>query len=142
LRALCEELGLPAYVKTSGSSGLHVLIPLGASLGFEQSRMLGQLLAQIAVERHPKIATVTRQISARGGKVYVDFLQNRRGQLLAAPWCVRPLPGAPVSTPLAWTQVVPSLDIRRFTIETVPQRLRRSAADPMAAVLDETADVA
>jgi bifunctional non-homologous end joining protein LigD len=141
LRALCDELGLPTFVKTSGSSGLHVLIPLGASMGFDQSRMLGQLLAQIAVDRHPKIATVTRQISARGGKVYVDFLQNRRGQLLAAPWCVRPLPGAPVSTPLRWKDVVPSLDIRRFTIETVPPRLRRNAADPMAAVLDEAADV-
>ncbi len=142
LRDLGEELGLPTYVKTSGSSGLHVLVPLGCSLGFEQSRMLGQLLGQLLVDRHPRIATLTRQISARGGKVYVDYLQNRRGQLLAAPWCVRPLPGAPVSTPLRWRDVVPSLDIRRFSLATVPARLRRAAADPLAPVLTERADVA
>jgi len=142
LRAVCDEIGLPTYVKTSGSSGLHVLVPLGAHLDYEQSRMLGQLLGQLAVDRHPKIATLTRQISARGGKVYVDWLQNRRGQLLVAPWCVRPLPGAPVSTPLRWKEVKPGLDIRHFTIETVPPRLRRNAADPMAPVLDESADVA
>jgi bifunctional non-homologous end joining protein LigD len=142
LRGLCEELGLPAYVKSSGSSGLHVLVPLGAALDYEQSRMLANLLGQLVVDRHPKIATLTRQISARGGRVYVDWLQNRRGQLLVSPWCVRPLPGAPVSTPLQWKEVVPSLDIRRFTLATVPPRLRRNAADPLLPVLTERADVA
>jgi bifunctional non-homologous end joining protein LigD len=142
LRDLCEELGLPSYVKTSGSSGLHVLVPLGGTLDYEQSRMLAQLLGQLLVDRHPKIATLTRQISARRGKVYVDWLQNRRGQLLVSPWCVRPLPGAPVSTPLRWKEVVPTLDIRSLNLATVPPRLRRNAADPLAAVLTERADVA
>ena len=63
-------------------------------------------------------------------------------QLLAAPWCVRPLAGAPVSTPLRWSEVGPRLDIRRFTIRTVPKRLRRAAADPLLPVLSERADVA
>jgi len=142
LHDLCAEIDLPTYVKTSGSSGLHVLVPLGGALDYEQSRMLGGILAQVVVGRHPKIATVTRQISARGGKVYVDYLQNRRGQLLAAPWCVRPLPGATVSTPLRWKEVAPGLDMRRFTLETVPKRLRRAAADPLLPVLTERADVA
>ncbi len=142
LREVCEELGLPAYVKTSGSSGLHVLVPLGAELDYEQSRMLANLLGQLVVDRHPKIATLTRQISARGGKVYVDWLQNRRGQLLVSPWCVRPLAGAPVSTPLQWKEVVPGLDMKRFNVESVPKRLRRNAADPMLPVLEERADVA
>jgi bifunctional non-homologous end joining protein LigD len=142
LHAIAGELELPTYVKTSGSSGLHVLIPLGGALDFDQSRMLGELLAQLLVRRHPRTATITRQISARGGKVYVDYLQNRRGQLLAAPWCVRPLPGAPVSTPLHWSEVTPRLDIRRFTLRTVPRRLRRDAADPLAPVLEQGADVA
>jgi bifunctional non-homologous end joining protein LigD len=142
LRGVCEELGLPAYVKTSGSSGLHVLVPLGAALDYEQSRMLANLLGQLVVDRHPKIATLTRQISARGGKVYVDWLQNRRGQLLVSPWCVRPLPGAPVSTPLQWKEVVPSLEMRRYTLATVPPRLRRNAADPLLPILTERADVA
>jgi bifunctional non-homologous end joining protein LigD len=104
--------------------------------------MLGELLGQLLVRRHPKIATLTRQISARGGKVYVDYLQNRRGQLLAAPWCVRPLPGATVSTPLRWNEVGPDLDQRRFTVLTVPERLRRQRKDPLSPVLSEAADVA
>jgi bifunctional non-homologous end joining protein LigD len=142
LHEIGEELGLPTYVKTSGSSGLHVLVPLGGQLDFEQSRMLGELLGQLLVRRHPRTATLTRQISARGGKVYVDYLQNRRGQLLAAPWCVRPLPAAPVSTPLRWKEVVPDLDQRSLTIVTVPERLRRQRKDPLSPVLDEAADVA
>jgi bifunctional non-homologous end joining protein LigD len=142
LRELGDELGLPTYVKTSGSSGLHVLVPLGGQLDFEQSRMLGELLGQLLVRRHPRTATLTRQISARGGKVYVDYLQNRRGQLLAAPWCVRPLPGAPVSTPLPWKEVVTALDQRQLNIRTLASRLRRQRRDPLAPVLREAADVA
>jgi bifunctional non-homologous end joining protein LigD len=142
LHELGEELGLPTHVKTSGSSGLHVLVPLGGQLDFDQSRMLGELLGQLLVRRHPRIATLTRQISARGGKVYVDYLQNRRGQLLAAPWCVRPLPGAPVSTPLRWNEVTPDLDQRQLNLRTVPARLRRQRKDPLAPVLTEAADVA
>ena len=97
---------------------------------------------QLLVRRHPKIATLVRQISARGGKVYVDYLQNRRGQLLAAPWCVRPLPGAPVSTPLRWKEVTPGLDQRQLNVRSVPARLRKQRRDPLAPVLHEAADVA
>jgi bifunctional non-homologous end joining protein LigD len=142
LRDLCEQAGLPSFVKTSGSSGLHVLLPLGAQLGFEQSRMLAEVLARLLVARFPKLATVTRAIGARGGKVYVDYLQNRVGQLLAAPWCVRPLPGAPVSTPLDWSEVGPQLDPRAFHLRSVPQRVERRPQDPLRPVLEETADVA
>jgi bifunctional non-homologous end joining protein LigD len=141
LRELCDEAGLPCYVKTSGSSGLHVLLPLGAALDFEQSRTLGEVLARLLVRRHPRIATITRAVGARGGKVYVDYLQNRRGQLIAAPWCVRPLPGAPVSTPLRWTEVTPDLDIRAHDITTVPARMRRLKHDPLRPVLDERPDL-
>ena len=74
--------------------------------------------------------------------MYVDWLQNRRGQLLVSPYCVRPLAGAPVSTPLQWKEVVPGLDMKRFNVESVPKRLRRNAADPMLPVLEESADVA
>ena len=142
LRELCDEAGLPCFVKTSGSSGLHVLLPLGGGLDFDQSRTLGEVLARLLVRRHPKIATITRAIGARGGKVYVDYLQNRRGQLLAAPWCVRPLPGAPVSTPLRWKEVGAKLDPKAFTIATVPKRARKMKADPLRAVLEERPDVA
>jgi bifunctional non-homologous end joining protein LigD len=140
-RALCQEIDLPAYVKTSGSSGLHVLLPLGRQCTYEQSRSLGELLARVIVSGLPEIATITRAVSRRGGKVYVDYLQNISGQLLAAPFSVRPLPGAPVSTPLEWREVTDRLDIGAFTIRTVPARMKKRKADPLLGVLDEAPDL-
>src|SRR5690606_31416688 len=96
VRAVCEEIGLPCYAKTSGSSGIHVLIPLGGRLDHEQSRTLAQLLGRVVVTEVPKLATLIRNPARRGGKVYVDTVQNGQGRLIAAPFTVRPLPGAPV----------------------------------------------
>ncbi len=140
-RALCEEIDLPCFVKTSGSSGLHVLLPLARQCTYEQSRSLGELLARVLVTGLPDIATITRAVSRRGGKVYVDYLQNIAGQLLAAPFSVRPLPGAPVSTPLEWREVTDKLDIRAFTIRTVPERMKKRKTDPMLGVLGGAPDL-
>jgi bifunctional non-homologous end joining protein LigD len=139
--ALCEDIGLPNLIKTSGSSGLHVLVPLGRQCGYEEARSIGELLARVVVAELPEIATITRQVSRRGAKVYVDYVQNGAGRLLAAPFCVRPLPGAPVSTPLKWSEVNGALDIRRFTIETVPARMKKLKTDPMKDVLSLTPDL-
>jgi bifunctional non-homologous end joining protein LigD len=141
LRRLCERVELPAFVKTSGSSGLHVLIPLGRQCTYDQSRALGELLARVMVRELPEIATITRQVSRREGRVYVDYLQNGQGRLLVAPLSVRPLPGAPVSMPLRWSEVNTRLDIRRFTIRTAPRRLQTAKADPLAPVLDLAPDL-
>ncbi len=141
LRALCEDIGLPTYVKTSGSSGLHVLVPLGRQVTYEQSRTLGGLLARVVAAELPEIATVTRQVSRRGGKVYLDYVQNGHGRLLVAPFSVRPLPGAPVSMPLEWREVTPRLDIRKFTIRTAPVRMKKLGRDPLLTVLDEKPDL-
>jgi bifunctional non-homologous end joining protein LigD len=135
VRTLCDDIALPAFIKSSGSSGLHVLIPLGHRYTYEQSRTLGQLLARVIVTELPEIATVTRIPSKREGKVYIDYVQNGHGQLLVSPFCVRPLPGAPVSTPLEWSEVTPELDIGEHTIKTVPERMQRLARDPLADVL-------
>ena len=132
---------MPSFVKTSGSTGLHVLLPLGGQCTYEQSKGLAELLARLIVSRLPKIATITRTPSRRGGKVYVDFLQNRHGQLLVAPFCVRPLPGAPVSTPLRWKEVNRGLHIERFTIENVPKRMKRMKSDPLAEILELQPDL-
>ncbi len=140
-RALCEEIGLPSFVKTSGSSGLHVLVPLGKQCSYEESRALGELLARVIVAELPEIATITRQVSRRDGRVYVDYVQNGAGRLLAAPLSVRPLPGAPVSTPLKWTEVNSKLDIRRFTLRTVPARLKKAKVDPLRDVLTLAPDL-
>ncbi len=141
IRSLCQEIELPTFVKTSGSTGLHVLIPLAARYTYEQSRTLGQLLAQIIVRRLPAIATIQRNLAARQGKVYIDFLQNRRGQLIVAPYAVRPLPGAPVSAPLRWREVKSGLQIGRHTIRTLPRRVRRMKDDPILPVLDLETDL-
>jgi bifunctional non-homologous end joining protein LigD len=141
IRAISDELELPAFPKTSGSSGLHVLIPLGGRLTFEQSRMFAELLARLVVQRCPAIATITRNVRAREGKVYVDFLQNGHGRLLVAPFSVRPLAGAPVSMPLRWSEVNARLDPRRYTISNAPARMQRLGADPLAPVLERAPDL-
>jgi bifunctional non-homologous end joining protein LigD len=138
---LCEAIGLPACIKTSGSSGLHVMIPLGCQCTHEQSRTLGELLARAVVRELPDIATVVRLPAKRKGKVYIDYLQNGHGKLLVAPFSVRPVPGATVSTPLEWREVNRRLDIRAFTIRTLPERLKRSKCDPLLGMLDEKPDL-
>jgi len=148
-RALCEEIGLPSLVKTSGGSGLHILLPLGRQHGHETSRQLAEVLARLLTDRLPEIATTARAIPARKGRVYVDALQNGRGKLLAAPFSARPRPGATVSTPLDWSEVGPRLDPARFTIRTVPRRMQRrmqsgmqsGGGDPLLPVLSLQPDL-
>ena len=141
VKALCDDIGLPAGIKTSGSTGLHVLIPLGRQVTYEQSRTLGGLLARVIAAQLPDIATVTRQVQKRGGKVYLDYVQNGHGRLLVAPFSVRPLPGAPVSMPLNWSEVTPKLDIKQFTIKTAPTRMKKVGEDPLRPVLDLKPDL-
>jgi len=139
--ALCEEIGLPNFVKTSGSSGLHVLIPLGGQCRYDEARSLGELLARVIVAELPDITTLTRQVSRRGGKVYIDYLQNGAGRLLVAPFSVRPLPGAPVSMPLRWSEVNSKLDVRGFTIKNAAARMRKLKSDPLREVVTMSPDL-
>jgi bifunctional non-homologous end joining protein LigD len=141
-RKLCDAIGLPSYIKTSGSTGLHVLLPLGGQLTYEQTRTLAGLLARVIAAQLPDIATITRQVSKRGGRVYLDYVQNGHGRLIVAPFSVRPLPGAPVSMPLKWTEVNGKLDLRAFTIKTAPARMHKLKQDPLLPVLDEKPDLA
>jgi bifunctional non-homologous end joining protein LigD len=141
LHELLDDLGLAACVKTSGATGLHILLPLGARYDWEECRTFARLLATLGVEAEPEIATLTRQIRAREGKVYIDWLQNVKGQTIAAPFSARPLPGAPVSCPLRWDEVTSRLDPRAFTIATVPKRFAKMR-DPMAPVLGDAVDIA
>jgi bifunctional non-homologous end joining protein LigD len=141
LHEICEEIGIPVFVKTSGSTGLHVLVPLGSRMDYEQSRTFGELLSRVLLARNPRIATMARSLQARAGRVYLDYLQNRRGQLLVAPFSVRPLPGAPVSAPLRWEEVGPELDLRSHTIESVPERMAELGEDPMANLLELQPDL-
>ncbi|HET9274861.1 MAG TPA: DNA ligase D, partial [Gemmatimonadales bacterium] len=141
LHRLCERAELPHFVKTSGSTGLHVLVPLAQQCTFDQSRTLGELLARVVVAELPEISTIVRQVRDREGKVYVDYLQNRHGQLLVAPFSVRPLPGAPVSMPLQWKEVNRKLDIRAHTIATALKRMEKLGSDPVRPVLEVAPDL-
>jgi bifunctional non-homologous end joining protein LigD len=141
IRRLCEELELPTGIKTSGASGLHVLIPLAGQCTFEQSRGLAELLARVVEAEHRDIATTVRSLPARHGRVYLDYLQNGHGRLLVAPLSVRPLPGAPVSTPLSWNEVGSRLEPEKFTIRSVPKRLQRLEHDPLHAALKLRSDL-
>jgi bifunctional non-homologous end joining protein LigD len=141
LRRILEGLELTSYVKTSGATGLHILLPLGARYTYEQCRTFARLLAVMGVEAEPGISTVARPLRARGGKVYIDFGQNGHGQTIVAPFSLRPLPGAPASCPLQWREVTPRLDPARFTLETLPRRFDRMD-DPLRPVLGGGIDMA
>ena len=140
-KALCDDIGLPCFIKTSGSTGLHVLLPLGRQCTYEQARTLGGLLARVIAAELPEIATITRQVEKRGARVYLDYVQNGHGRLLVAPFSARPLPGGPVSMPLKWSEVTPKLDIKKFTLETAPARMKKLGEDPVSPVLELKPDL-
>jgi bifunctional non-homologous end joining protein LigD len=120
-----ETLGVPAVPKTSGSSGLHVYIPLPPGTSYESGLLFCQIVATVIAARHPKTATVERTVRARPrGTVYVDYLQNILGKTLATAYSARASEFAGVSTPLAWKEIHAGVDPRAFTIVTAPGRFR------------------
>lgn len=128
--AIREGLGalqITGVPKTSGSRGIHVVLPLPKGSGYDTALILAQLIATQVAEAYPKIATVERRVERRPeGTVYVDYLQNIRGKSVACAYSVRARPGALVSAPLDWSEVTPSLDLRDFTIETMLSRVAES----------------
>jgi len=124
-QAVLQAIGAEAFVKTSGATGLHVYVPLGAKYDYEQARTFGRLVGHVIHARHPGNTSLERVPGARKGKMYVDVYQNRRGQTLAAPYSIRPRDGAPVSTPLRWEELESGLTPSRFTIKTMRERLAR-----------------
>ena len=109
---LLDEWRVPVFCKTSGGKGMHAFIPLEPRFTHEQARDLAHLIHLILRRRLPKLTSLERNPDARKGKVYLDYLQNRLGATMAAPYSVRPRDGAPVSTPLEWKEVKAGLDPR------------------------------
>jgi bifunctional non-homologous end joining protein LigD len=121
-----DALGLNGALKTSGSRGLHIAIPLPSSATWETAVTLAQIIAARVAEKHPNDATITRAVGDRSPKaVYMDYLQNIRGKSVAGPYCVRAKPGAMVSTPLEWSELTDDLDPHEYTIETAPTRFKQ-----------------
>lgn len=125
VHAVCEEWKIPAYPKTSGKTGIHIFIPMGAKYSYEQVKNFAHLLVLEVNKREPELTSVERMPNKRKNKIYLDFLQNREGQTLAAPYSLRPSPDATVSMPLHWDEVKPSLKPTDFTIRNALKRMKR-----------------
>ncbi|WP_232067287.1 DNA ligase D [Flavobacterium bizetiae] len=125
VKEVLDELETDCYCKTSGATGLHVYIPLGAQYDYDSIKIFGELLATDIHSRLPKTTSLERSIKKRNHKIYIDYLQNRRGQTLASPYSVRPKHGATVSTPLEWSEVNSKLHPSQFTIKNVLKRFEK-----------------
>lgn len=120
------ELGVNGYPKTSGSTGMHIYIPLGAAYSYEQSQLFARLVVNAVHARLPAFTSLERMIKNRNGRMYLDFLQNRPGATIAGPYSLRPKPGATVSMPLHWDEVKPGLQLKDFTILNSVGRLKET----------------
>lgn len=124
VKEVLDKGGIKGFCKTSGSRGMHIYIPMGAKYHYDQAKDFAYLIASLTHNMVPEITSLERMPAKRKNKIYLDFLQNRRGQTLAAPYCVRPKPGATVSTPLDWEEVKPGLHPSQFTIRNIFDRLK------------------
>jgi bifunctional non-homologous end joining protein LigD len=124
LRALLEELGLPSWIKTSGSKGFHIVVPLDGKAGFGEVSAFAHEIATLLVRRDPDNLTQEFHKADRRGRILVDTGRNGYSATFAAPYAVRAKPGAPVSAPCSWEEVVDSTaGPRTFTLRTMPARV-------------------
>jgi bifunctional non-homologous end joining protein LigD len=125
VRSLLDKCGADSCCKTSGKRGLHIFVPMGRQHTTDHVRQFAELLAHLAHAELPETTSIVRPPAQRRRRVYLDYLQNRRGQTMAAAYSIRPVPGAMVSTPLRWSEVRKGLDPSKFTIRTIRRRLDR-----------------
>jgi bifunctional non-homologous end joining protein LigD len=125
-KEVIDSFGLHAAIKTSGSEGLHIYLPLPPRTPNEAATLVAQVIATKVASAHPKEATIERMVKARGAAmVYVDYLQNIQGKTVAGPYCVRAKPGATVSAPLRWTELTDELDPRDFHLGNAAERFEK-----------------
>lgn len=139
-KEVLDVLGVPSWCKTSGSTGIHIYIPLGAKYTYDESKEFGRALMKIVNHELPRFTTMERKVSDRKGRMYLDFLQNRPKATIAGPYSLRPKPGAPVSMPLHWDEVKPGLRMLDFTIANAGARIR-SEGDLFSGLLDQSIDL-
>jgi bifunctional non-homologous end joining protein LigD len=126
VKKVLDAMDVPSYPKTSGSTGMHIYIPLGGQYSYDQSQMFARIVVGIVHDQIPDYTTLERMIAARNGKMYLDFLQNRPGATIAGAYSLRPKVGATVSMPLAWDEVKPGLTMKDFTIFNSIDRLKET----------------
>lgn len=140
IKEILEISQVAGFPKTSGSRGIHIYIPLGGEYTFEESRDFAQLICILTHRKRPDITTMERSLKKRGPKIYLDYLQNRRGQTIAAPYSVRPVPGALVSAPVTWGELEEGVTLQDFTIDSIPERIEEKN-DLFAATLSGSLDM-
>jgi bifunctional non-homologous end joining protein LigD len=123
-KQILEDMGVTSYPKTSGSTGIHIYIPLGAKYTYEQSKEFARIIATLVQQEIPKYTSIERMVKSRKGKMYIDFLQNRPQATVAAPYSLRPKPGATVSMPLHWDEIKKGLKMSDFTINNAMERIK------------------
>jgi bifunctional non-homologous end joining protein LigD len=138
---VCEEWQVPAFPKTTGKTGIHIFIPMAAKYTYEQARQFTLLIVTEVNKRLPSITSLERSPKERQGKVYLDYLQNSRGQTLATAYSVRPTKEATVSAPLYWKEVNENLKPTDFTIKNMPARLKK-VGDLWRGVIGRGVDIA
>lgn len=139
-KEVLDSCHIQSYCKTSGSTGIHIYVPMGAKYNYNQVKDFAHIVAQLILSKLPDTTTLERSLSKRGGKIYLDYLQNRSGQTVASVYCVRPKPGATVSMPLEWSEVKQGLKISDFTIHNALKRIKNKG-DIFAPVLGEGIDM-
>ncbi|GAV24911.1 DNA polymerase [Carboxydothermus islandicus] len=126
LREVLLKLGLDAWPKTSGKDGLHLFVPIEPKYSFKETTRAAFNLCRLILKTYPEKVTLERVIKKRTGKVYLDYLQNTRGRTMVFPYSLRPLPKAPVSTPLLWEEVTKGeISPAEFTIKTIWERVKK-----------------
>jgi len=124
-KEVLDAIGATSFAKTSGSTGLHIYIPLGAKYDYEDSKEFGRRIAKVVHKELPRFTSIERKTGDREGKLYIDFLMNRPQASVAAPYSLRPKPGAPVSMPLHWDEVKKGLKMKDFNIENAVARVKK-----------------
>ena len=138
VRDKLQAIGLAGYPKTTGGDGMHVYIPLEPIYSYEESRTFAELLSHLVVREKPNLFTTPRSVSKRQkGRVYFDWVQNGKSKTIAAPYVLRAYPGAPVATPLDWSEVKPGLTPTQFNIYNAPERFAK-VGDLFEGVLKNT----
>ena len=140
-KSVLDEMNIPSYPKTSGSTGIHIYIPLAEKYTYEQSKEFARVIVTLVQQQLPEFTSIERAVKDRKGKMYLDFLQNRPQATIAAPYSARPKPGATVSMPLHWNEVKKGLQIKDFTIRNAMKRLEE-VGDIFKPVLGEGIDLA
>jgi bifunctional non-homologous end joining protein LigD len=139
-KEILDAIDVPSYPKTSGSTGMHIYVPLEAKYSYQQSQLFANIIVKLVHKQIPDYTSLERSIAARNGKMYLDYLQNRPGATIAGPYSLRPKPGATVSTPLSWDEVKPGLTIQQFNIRNAIDRFKETG-DLFNGVLGEGIDL-